>query len=539
MQTLYHNGDIITMENESDHPEAVIVENGLIKAVGTFETLASQKATDCHMIDLNGKTLMPSFIDGHGHISMASTQYLANANLEDAENFDNIVQILKDFISSNQIPAGEVVIGCLYDHNYLDEKRHPDKWVLDRASSEHPILISHTSSHMGVANSFALKNAKINASTPDPQGGMIAHDPETGEPTGYLEEAAYMTVKKSNEPKLPDPEELLADVQDIYAANGITTAQDGATGANVLSLIRRVGDAGRLKIDIVTYPMAMNAALETLPQLMEENQDIAGQYKNHVKIGGYKVVLDGSPQGKSAWMSEPYEDSGDYRGYPWLTDDQLHASIRKALADDQQLLTHCNGDAAAQQLLDIYEQELAVSDNPNKDNLRPVMIHCQTVREDQLDRMQKLHMIPSIFVCHTWYWGDVHLKNFGEERGRRISPARSALDRGLIYNFHTDTPVTQPKMLHTVWAAVNRITRSGTEIGPEQRIGVYDALKGITINAAYAYFEEDSKGSIKEGKRADLVILDRNPLKIDKMAIRDINVLETIKDGETIYKADL
>lgn len=539
MQTLYHNGDIITMENESDHPEAVLVENGLIKAVGTFEALASQKAADCHMIDLNGKTLMPSFIDGHGHISMASTQYLANANLEDAENFDDIVQILKDFISSNQIPAGKVVIGCLYDHNYLEEKRHPDKWVLDRASTEHPILISHTSSHMGAANSLALKNAQIDASTPDPQGGMIAHDPQTGEPTGYLEEAAYMMVKKSNEPKLPDPEELLAGVQDIYAANGITTAQDGATGANILSLIRKVGDAGRLKIDIVTYPMAMNAALETLPQLMEENQDIAGKYQNHVKIGGYKVVLDGSPQGKSAWMSEPYEDSGDYRGYPWLTDDQLHKSIKKALSDGQQLLTHCNGDAAAQQLLDIYEQEFAASDNPNKADLRPVMIHCQTVREDQLDRMQKLQMIPSIFICHTWYWGDVHLKNFGEMRGRRISPARSALDRGLIYNFHTDTPVTQPKMLHTVWAAVNRITRSGVEIGPEQRIGVYDALKGITINAAYAYFEEDSKGSIKEGKRADLVILDRNPLKVDQMAIRDINVLETIKDGETIYKADL
>ena len=194
MQTLYHNGDIITMENESDHPEAVLVENGLIKAIGTFETLASQKAADCHMIDLNGKTLMPSFIDGHGHISMASTQYLANANLEDAENFDDIVQILKDFISSNQIPAGEVVIGCLYDHNYLDEKRHPDKWVLDHASTEHPILISHTSSHMGAANSLALKNAQIDASTPDPQGGMIAHDPQTGEPTGYLEEAAYMAA---------------------------------------------------------------------------------------------------------------------------------------------------------------------------------------------------------------------------------------------------------------------------------------------------------------------------------------------------------
>ena len=184
----------------------------------------------------------------------------------------------------------------------------------------------------------------------------------------------------------------------------------------------------------------------------------------------------------------------------------------------------------------MYETELAASDNPNKDNLRPVMIHCQTVRDDQLDRMVKLHMLPSIFVAHTWYWGDVHLKNFGDKRGRRVSPVKSALDRAMLYNFHTDTPIVRPKLLHSVWAAVNRITRSGVEIGPEQRISVYDALKGITINSAYAYFEEDSKGSIKVGKRADLVILDGNPLKVDPMKIRDIQVLETIKDGEVIYR---
>ena len=526
------------MENESDHPEAVLVTDGIITATGTFDVLNTKRTADCKLIDLAGKTLMPSFIDGHGHISMASNQYLANANLEDAKDFADIVRILQEFIRKNQIPAGDAVVGCLYDHNYLKEGRHPDRAVLDRASTKHPIIITHTSSHMGDANSLALKNAQISADTANPQGGMIARDPETGEPTGYLEEAAYMMVKRFNEPKLPNPEDLLANVQDIYAANGVTTAQDGATGRAALELIRRVGDAGRLKIDIVTYPMAMNAALDDLGDLMETHREIARTYKNHVKIGGYKVVLDGSPQGKSAWMSEPYEDSGDYRGYPWLTDEQLHTSIRRALADGQQLLTHCNGDASAQQLLDIYEEELALSDHPDKGSLRPVMIHCQTVREDQLDRMQKLEMIPSIFVCHTWYWGDIHLKSFGEKRGRRISPVRSALDRGLVYNFHTDTPVTQPKMLHTVWTAVNRMTRSGTEIGPEQCIGVYDALKGITINAAYAYFEEDSKGSIKEGKRADLVILDKNPLKVDKMAIRDINVLETIKDGVTIYKAD-
>ncbi len=237
-------------------------------------------------------------------------------------------------------------------------------------------------------------------------------------------------------------------------------------------------------------------------------------------------------------MSAPYENSGDYCGYPWYTDDQLRATIRCALNDNQQFLTHCNGDAASEQFLNIYGAELNASTNPNKCNLRPVMIHCQTVRDDQLDRMQALNMIPSIFVAHTWYWGDVHLKNFGKERGSRVSPCKSAFDRDLIFNLHTDTPARLPKMLHSVWAAVNRRTQNGITIGPEQRIDVYSALKGITINAAYAYFEEDSKGSIKVGKRADLVILDRNPLKVDPMDIQDIQVLETIKDGTTIYRKE-
>lgn len=321
-----------------------------------------------------------------------------------------------------------------------------------------------------------------------------------------------------------------------YIRNGITTIQDGAADYATVAMCRQMAAEGRLLADVVAYP-CYGLGLG-IGDSMEKNKDCIQKYVNRYKIGGYKALLDGSPQGKSAWMTKPYENSGDYCGYPWVTDETIEGYIKQALDENLQILVHCNGDAASDQYLNTYEKALAKSDNPNKANLRPVMIHCQTVREDQLDRMQKLNMIPSIFVAHVNYWGDVHLKNFGDRRGRRVSPVKSALDRGLVYNFHTDTPITRPVLLHSVWAAVNRITRGGNEIGPEQRVSVYDALKGITINSAYAYFEEDSKGSIKAGKRADLVILSDNPLKVDKMAIRDIKVLETIKDGETIYTAE-
>ncbi len=257
-------------------------------------------------------------------------------------------------------------------------------------------------------------------------------------------------------------------------------------------------------------------------------------YKDHVKIGGYKLVLDGSPQGRSAWMSEPYLGGEEgYCSYPWMEDAKVEKYVQQAVSEHRQILAHCNGDAASEQFLNAYEKALEIT--CIKDDLRPVMIHCQTVRNDQLDRMAQLHMIASVFVGHVWYWGDVHKRNFGEKRGNHISPVKDALKRGIHVNFHQDTPVTKPDMLHSVWCAVNRLSRGNDVIGADQKISVYDALRAVTIEAAYEYFEEDTKGSIEVGKRADLVILDQSPLDIDPMKIKEIKVLETIKDGITVF----
>lgn len=196
---------------------------------------------------------------------------------------------------------------------------------------------------------------------------------------------------------------------------------------------------------------------------------------------------------------------------------------------------HCNGDAAAQLWVDTAERVGA--DHPALLEARPVMIHSQTVRDDQLDRMSKLGMIASIFSVHTWFWGDVHLRNLGPVRGRRVSPARSALDRGVRVTLHQDTPVTPPDMLLTIWAAVNRISRTGQEIGPEERISTWEALRAVTVEAAHQYGEEDSKGQIREGMRADLVILSEDPLATAPECLREIAVLETLKDGVVMHRA--
>ena len=269
--------------------------------------------------------------------------------------------------------------------------------------------------------------------------------------------------------------------------------------------------------------------------LKEKFANCLKRYNNHVKMGGYKTFLDGSPQGRTAWMRTPYlGNEKDYYAYGVQKDEEIESKFEKALREDMQILVHCNGDAASQQFLNQYR--IAKERTHSNNNIRPVMIHAQLLAEDQLDDLKALGIMPSFFVAHVYYWGDIHIKNYGMERASKISLAKSAQDKGILYTFHQDAPVIDPNMLETIWCAVNRITKSGVLLGEDERVSPLDALKAVTKNAAYQYFEEDIKGTLKEGKLADLVILDKNILKVDPMEIKDIQVLETIKEGETIFK---
>jgi len=536
MEKLFYGGDIITMTDENQSIEAVLINNGKIVQTGSEKELFNkiENHDNVEKIHLQGKTLMPSFIDPHSHLSMvAQTSFMAN--LSECKNFDDIKRTLRAYKKDNHLVDKDPIIGFGYDHNFLAEESHPTKTVLNQVSETNPIFIIHTSAHMGCVNDGSLTLAGVSAETKDPDGGVIGREEDGLEPNGYLEEGAMNLVQDPVFAHVElDFDQLVAEAQDQYLENGITTVQDGASSADIIQSLKESANKGLLKLDTIAYPLVTSEPRK----IMKENPDIANTYSNRFKIGGYKMLLDGSPQGKSAWLTEPYEGEETYKGYPWFEDGEVKGFIRVAIGDNQQLLVHCNGDAASDQLLNMYSEALEESGNPNKGNLRPTMIHCQTVRNDQLDQMAELDMLPSIFVAHTYYWGDVHLKNLGEERGSRISPAKSALDRGLCINLHQDSPVVKPLMLHTIWAAVNRITRNGVAIGPKERIGVYDALKAVTINAAYEYFEEDLKGTIEKGKLADLVVLDKNPLEVDPMAIKDIQVVETIKEGVTLYRND-
>jgi hypothetical protein len=262
-------------------------------------------------------------------------------------------------------------------------------------------------------------------------------------------------------------------------------------------------------------------------------------YQDHFRIAGQKVTLDGSPQGKTAWLTKPYKVAPaglpkGYAGYPILKDQQVQDYVDSAFKNNWQILMHCNGDAAADQMIRAVAKATGRFGAADR---RPVMIHSQTVRPDQLDSMKKYGIIPSFFGMHTFYWGDWHRdETLGRDRAYQISPAATALSKGIRFTQHHDAPVALPSSIMILHSVVNRVSRSGDVIGAAERLTPYQALLSITSWAAWQYFEENEKGTLRAGKLADLVILDRNPLKVDPMTIRDINVVETIKEGKTIYR---
>ena len=491
-------------------------------------------------MDLGGAAVLPGLIDPHSHFT-GSLQYLLFADLSECTSFAEITDTLREFAAKRRIGPDGVIMGNGYDQNNLVEQRHPDKSVLNAVSTDIPVLITHVSNHMGVANDRLLELAGVTPTTPDPEGGRYGRMDGTGDLDGYAEEPAAMNPFYAvTTPRLGlDFNAMIGDMQRIYLEHGVTTCQDGATAPDMAGVLVSLAKAGLLKMDIVAYPMWGTDVMATLAANPEyDSQD----YHGHFRFGGLKMFLDGSPQGLTAWMTEPYvegpDGERDWVAYGTMTDDDAAAFAKAAIDSNHQLLCHCNGDAAADQLLRVYEAARDASDNPGKAALRPVMIHAQTARADQYGKMAEIGMIPSIFSSHIWYWGDAHLRNLGPVRGGRVSACGDAARAGLPFTLHTDTPVLRPNLLEAAWCAVNRVTKAGAQLDEDQKVTPYQAMRAITFNGAYQYGEEDLKGTLEAGKLADLVVLDRNPLAVDPREIRDIKVLATIKEGEVIYRRD-
>ena len=539
---IYTNGSIITVNDDAPSTEALAVKDGRILAVGTKDEVMKSKGDATKMIDLGGKAMLPGFIDAHGHIFNCGVQASSAILLPPPDggvgDIASLQKTLSDWAAENEATIGKVgwIVGFGYDDGQLKEQRHPTREDLDAVSTTMPVLAIHQSGHFGVLNRKGLEMAGYTAATEDPEGGLLRRQEGSRAPNGVLEEMAFFKVVFSvlGTIKEDDNEAILKAGIDLYAKFGFTTAQEGRAMPDAIKSQSAVADAGGLKLDIAAYPDSAVAAM-----VMRSPKN-SRTYSNRFRIAGVKISLDGSPQGKTAWLTQPYlvppaGQDETYLGYPAMPDEKAFAHVDEAFKNGWQVLAHCSGDAAAAQLTKAVR---LATEKYGKADRRTVMIHAHAVREDQLDEMMELGIKPSFFSMHTFYWGDWHRDSvFGEERGSRIAPAGSALKRGMIFTQHHDSPVALPSSIMILATQVNRLTGTGKVLGPDQRVPAMDAVKSITINAAYQYFEEDSKGSLEPGKLADLVILDQNPLTIDPLKIKDIKVIETIKEGTTIYTA--
>ncbi|WP_124099760.1 amidohydrolase [Ruminococcus sp. Marseille-P6503] len=519
MKRLYCNGKIITMRSPEVY-DYIIAENGIIEHVGKGEAPCG----DFEVKDLKGMTAMPAFIDAHSHFAAVADRTL-QCRLDKAYSFEDIEKLIRSFMRDNGVKPGEWVKASGYDHNQLAEGVHPDIRLLDRICPNNPLAVSHASGHMGVFNSVALKLLGANASAAPPEGGKFGYT--DGRLNGYMEESAFLEYLRKT-PMVSREEYMRAfdRAQGKYASSGITTVQEGMLVNELCPVYKELAESERLRLDAVGY--ADYSSADSIYACL------GGSFR-HFRLGGVKIFLDGSPQGKTAYMLEPYEGEDEYRGYSVMSSEEVISALEYAARRGIQLLAHCNGDAAAEQFLSCAEK--AAANFPAIRGLRFVMIHAQFVRPSQIDRAKLLGIIPSFFTAHSYYWGDTHIKNLGFERASGMSPAKSALERGIPFTFHQDSPVIEPDMLETIRCAAERVTKSGVRLERE-KISVFEALRAVTANAAYQYGEEKRKGTLERGKNEDIVITDKNPLEQDISGLDEISIAATVKSGKTVYSAE-
>jgi predicted amidohydrolase YtcJ len=540
--SIYFGGRILTMNDAKPQVEAVAVKYGKIFAVGSESEIARlHKGRNTQMVDLAGKVLLPGFFDAHSHFSFVGLQAIC-ANLLPppdgrVKSISQLQAVLREHLQkSPAVKSYGMVIGFDYDDSQLAERRNPTRHDLDAVSADLPVVIIHQSGHLGVYNSKALAAAGITADTPNPEGGVILREGDGKTPSGVMEENAHFGLLRAVLPKFtPEQEmELIENAQSIYLANGFTTAQEGRADSTTLGMLPQAANEGKLKMDVVVYPdITMNANCSIMRGSL-----VSRAYTHGLRIGGVQLTLDGSPPGKTARFSKPYFHApagqpDTYRGYPLMTNEQVTKWMEEAYKDNWQLQVNANGDAAIDQFL--QSAHTAAAEIPDNDR-RTVLIHGQFLRANQVAELKKLDILPALYPMHTFYWGDWHRQSVvGPERAENISPTGWLYANGIKFSIHSDAPVSFQNSMRVLASAVNRTTRTGYVLGPGQRVEPFIALKAMTIWAAYQHFEEKTKGTIEVGKLADLVILSDDPLTVRRTQLAEIKVMETIKNGKSVY----
>ncbi len=521
------NGKIVTMDSQESITEAVAVKYGRLLTVGSNEEVRELVGEDTKVIDLKGRTVIPGLIDSHCHMMNVGAGRLLYVDLSEEAG----VQSIKDLVSKLKeraatTPAGEWVVGYQEDDSKLTEKRHPTRYELDEASTEHPIILSTVGGHFSVANSLAFENAGVSKDTPDPVGGKFDRD-DSGIPVGGLHETAIDAIRPEG-PSTPTRDQAYQGAKEILeecAENGLTCVYD-TVGRSEIRAALDLKNAGELPIR-----MRMDVYIDLFKEL-----DALGIYRglgdDWLRIGGLKFFFDGAISARTAAVTEEYLNKPGFFGVMATTREIATEKIMAAYKEGYRISAHANGDRAIIMYLDIMEE--AQRKYP-RDDPRNRDIHCTVITPELVERIKKLGILPTIFGPYVYYHGDKLIPAFGEERLERMFAARSFLDADVMIAAHSDHPCAPYPPLMAIHGLVNRKTKAGRPIGSSQKVSVIEALKLYTVNSAYQQLDEDKLGSLEEGKLADMVILGQDILTVPTETIEDIPGDMTIIDGRVVF----
>lgn len=518
------NAQVLTVNPAQPTAQAILIRNNRIAAIGDQQSVLKQASSAAQVIDLEGRTVTPGFIDAHSHFPVSGLSAVSvnvapppvGPGVSKVAVLQRIAQAVPQQVAGDD---ADFILGFNYDNTAFDNPAHPTRTELDAVSNGYPVYLWHSSGHLGVANSAALKRLGIDEFSPAIKGGQRIKD-DNGQLTGLLlENSAPSLARLVQQLSWPDRWKIVSAARDDYLAAGVTSLQNGYASMAMHRLLHGLHKLGVVPQRVKTW-LAHNKLASSEQRHFPPNTTI-------------KIIVDGSPQGLTAFLTEPFRVPAfgpNNAGFPIFTQSVLNAVVLRYHRLGYQLALHGNGDAAIDQI--IHAVEAAQLAEPREDP-RHLLVHAQLVRPDQLQRMNAIGLSPTFFTAHTFFWGDWHRQTLGEARAAGLSPAASARKSGLRFSLHADTPVTPMNIFTMMWAASERQTRSGLVLGPVERIDRAAALRAVTLDAAWQAFREHEVGSLEVGKLADLVVLSENP--ITALDIRQVVVEQTWIGGQRHY----
>ena len=536
--TVFTNGNVLTVDDDFSEVEAIALRGNRILAVGTDGEVRAVAGADAKIVDLEGKTVLPGFIDAHAHVISGSVvdsimDYVGMARFTTAaEVLDHIAK------RAAETPAGEWLVFRNFDPAVQEGPDALTFAELDPISTEHPIFVLNASGHLAYANSKAFEVSGIPNDIENPSGGEFVRDAE-GNLNGFMKNNVAFLQVASHYPGMmeADPVEGLIGLLEKWGAVGLTTVSELSLGALAQSpadaqVMAAAAQSGRLKARIRAYPFYT---------LGTEAWDEAGIHQGDgdamARIAGFKLVADGSNQGFTGLQREPYLNSED-RGLAYMEPDELTAMALERAGKGWHLAIHGNGDAAIDNVLDTCQA--LVDAGIDMSRVRPRIEHCSILHDDQIERMQQLGVSASFLIGHVHYWG-VAMRDevFGEEKAQLLDRCRSVEEAGVGFTLHSDFMVTDPNPLHMIEMAVTRRTWKEPDyiLAPQETISVESAIRALTSEAAWQLFSDHEVGSLEPGKLADMVILEKDPRDVPPDEIKNISVLETWMDGRRAYSS--